>query len=192
MAPMRKFCVVLIFQLGALQVSFQAFFPFGTLTTISVVGAGVAKLVVFHRIIYSPYFLIPPVTPSNSSYLSHTDPCGFSDTAAGDEDLTCKFLSLPQSNRDLADLTIDLLTPTVYWPMVESSLGIVGACLPLLRPIFTDTRAKNIFSSLRTILSRPPSPSSSARTESLEYAKKEAGGIETPTTSHKFEEALMV
>lgn len=81
---------------------------------------------------------------------------------------------------------IDLLTPTVYWPMVESSLGIVGACLPLLRPIFTDTRAKNIFSSLRTMLSRPSSP------ESLEYAKAEAGGIETPPTPHKFEGPLMV
>lgn len=30
-----------------------------------------------------------------------------------------------------------LYTPTVYWPMVESSLGIVGACLPLLRPLFS-------------------------------------------------------
>ena len=31
---------------------------------------------------------------------------------------------------------VDLLTPTMYWPMVEASLGIVGACLPLMRPIF--------------------------------------------------------
>ena len=28
------------------------------------------------------------------------------------------------------------MTPTMYWPMVEASLGIVGACLPLMRPIF--------------------------------------------------------
>ena len=28
-------------------------------------------------------------------------------------------------------------TPLVYWPMIESSLGIVGACLPMLRPLFT-------------------------------------------------------
>ncbi|CAD6592794.1 MAG: hypothetical protein ASARMPRED_006723 [Alectoria sarmentosa] len=27
-------------------------------------------------------------------------------------------------------------TPIVYWAMVESSLGIVGACLPMLRPLF--------------------------------------------------------
>lgn len=30
-----------------------------------------------------------------------------------------------------------VFTPTVYWPMVESSLGIIGACLPLLRPLFS-------------------------------------------------------
>ncbi|KAK4692115.1 hypothetical protein P7C71_g5025, partial [Lecanoromycetidae sp. Uapishka_2] len=35
------------------------------------------------------------------------------------------------------DLTY-LLTPIVYWPMVESSLGIVGACLPSMRPVVTD------------------------------------------------------
>ena len=72
--------------------------------------------------------------------------------------------------------------------MVESSLGILGACLPLLRPILTDTRAKNMFSSLRNILSRS---SGSARTESLEDAKLEAGGMQTPQ-SHKFEEARIV
>lgn len=27
-------------------------------------------------------------------------------------------------------------TPLVYWPMVESSMGIIGACLPTLRPLF--------------------------------------------------------
>jgi len=31
-----------------------------------------------------------------------------------------------------------MFTPTVYWPMVESSLGIVGACLPLLKPIVSE------------------------------------------------------
>ena len=30
-----------------------------------------------------------------------------------------------------------MYTPLVYWPMIESSLGIVGACLPMLRPLFT-------------------------------------------------------
>lgn len=46
------------------------------------------------------------------------------------------------------DLTY-LLTPIVYWPMVESSLGIVGACLPSMRPVFTE----GFLSGLRSILS---------------------------------------
>ena len=74
----------------------------------------------------------------------------------------------------------DLLTPMVYWPMIESSLGIVGACLPLLRPIFTDTQASSIFSSLRTILSRSSSRSNSANVEAMVYAKMEAGGFGSP------------
>lgn len=28
-----------------------------------------------------------------------------------------------------------VLTPSVYWPLIESAIGIVGACLPLLRPL---------------------------------------------------------
>ena len=29
----------------------------------------------------------------------------------------------------------DILTPTLYWPMIEASLGVVGASLPTMRPI---------------------------------------------------------
>lgn len=75
--------------------------------------------------------------------------------------------------------------------MVESSLGIVGACLPLLRPIFTDTRAKSIFSSLRTMLSRSSSLSNSANAEAMEYVKMEAGGFQTPRV-HDLEKVEMV
>ena len=126
----------------------------------------------------------------------HTDPCKTCRHRRRRRRSHMYVFAVPTINRrtSLTPRT-DLLTPTVYWPMVESSLGIVGACLPLLRPIFTDTRAKNIFSSLRTLLSRPSSRSSSARTESLEYAKMEAGGTgtpQTPQTPHKFKEALMV
>ena len=66
--------------------------------------------------------------------------------------------------------------------MVESSLGIVGACLPLLRPIFTDQGAKGIFTSLWNMLSRSSSSSlsDSANVEGMKYAKMENGGI-----SHK-------
>lgn len=38
-------------------------------------------------------------------------------------------------NVGFADISY-MNTPLVYWPMVESSLGIVGACLPMLRPLF--------------------------------------------------------
>ena len=75
---------------------------------------------------------------------------------------------------------LDLLTPTVYWPMVESSLGVVGACLPLLRPIFTDTPARSIFWSLRTMLSLSSFRSNGANTPSLDYYKLEAGNTRTP------------
>ena len=85
----------------------------------------------------------------------------------------------------------DLLTPTIYWPMVESSLGIVGACLPLLRPILTDTGAKSIFSSLHTMLSRSSNRSNSANVEAVEYAKMEARGFQTPRV-HSFENVEMV
>ena len=44
-----------------------------------------------------------------------------------------------------------ILTPTVYWPMIESSLGIVGACLPLLRPLFTGATSKGFVRKLRNV-----------------------------------------
>lgn len=44
-----------------------------------------------------------------------------------------------------------ILTPTVYWPMIESSLGIVGACLPLLRPLFTGASSKGFMRKLRNV-----------------------------------------
>lgn len=30
----------------------------------------------------------------------------------------------------------------VYWAMIESSLGIVGACLPMFRPLFAGLSSK--------------------------------------------------
>lgn len=37
------------------------------------------------------------------------------------------------------------LSPINYWPIIESSLGIVGACLPLLRPIGHVYSLRNIY-----------------------------------------------
>lgn len=42
---------------------------------------------------------------------------------------------IEQTNGNNLDITF-IDTPLIYWPMIESSLGIVGACLPLLRPLF--------------------------------------------------------
>ena len=44
-----------------------------------------------------------------------------------------------------------MLTPTIYWPMIESSLGIVGACLPLMRPIIQKMSPQDVFRSFRRV-----------------------------------------
>lgn len=44
-------------------------------------------------------------------------------------------------------------TPFVYWPMVESSLGIIGACLPLLRPLFAGAKSHGFMRHLHTFKS---------------------------------------
>ena len=46
-----------------------------------------------------------------------------------------------------------MFTPTLYWPMVESSLGVVGACLPLLRPVFTHFPIERVRRSVQEIVS---------------------------------------
>ena len=48
---------------------------------------------------------------------------------------------------------LDIMTPTVYWPMVESSLGIVGASLPLLRPVLVELVEGKTFNSIRSLIS---------------------------------------
>ena len=64
--------------------------------------------------------------------------------------------------------------------MVESSLGIVGACLPLLRPIFTDTPARDTFSSLRAMMSLSSLRSNNAKTPSQDYDELESGSVRAP------------
>ena len=44
--------------------------------------------------------------------------------------------------------------PSALWFMVESSLGIVGACLPLLRPLFAGTSTKGFMRNMRTVAVR--------------------------------------
>ena len=57
---------------------------------------------------------------------------------------------IDETNTGSTDISY-LLTPTVYWPMIESSLGIVGACLPLLRPLFTGATTKGFVRKLREV-----------------------------------------
>ena len=60
---------------------------------------------------------------------------------------------------------LDVLTPTLYWPMVEASLGIVGACLPSMRPLWKkyipDGSLQRFWSqtSFRDLLIKHPPPS---------------------------------
>jgi hypothetical protein len=46
------------------------------------------------------------------------------------------------------------LTPIIYWPLIEASLGIVAACLPLLRPVLLPVKSAILRSkrSLRTLI----------------------------------------
>jgi hypothetical protein len=60
------------------------------------------------------------------------------------------FVALETSGDGPPDVTY-ILTPSIYWPMVESSLGIVGACLPLLRPLFPAASSTAFVRKLRSV-----------------------------------------
>ncbi|KAL8683460.1 MAG: hypothetical protein Q9186_000615 [Xanthomendoza sp. 1 TL-2023] len=45
----------------------------------------------------------------------------------------------------------DIQTPLVYWPMVESALGIIGACLPLMRPLFAGAVSRGFMRDLQSV-----------------------------------------
>ncbi|KAK3178291.1 hypothetical protein OEA41_000424 [Lepraria neglecta] len=67
------------------------------------------------------------------------------------------------------DLTY-LLTPTIYWPMVESSLGVVGACLPLMGPVFTRFSIDSVLRGIRSRFSLSSTRGNSSNKQS-EYVK---------------------
>jgi len=59
---------------------------------------------------------------------------------------------IQQTDGNNLDITF-IDTPLIYWPMVESSLGIVGACLPLLRPLFVGkSKAPVVVRQLRPVV----------------------------------------
>lgn len=43
-----------------------------------------------------------------------------------------------------------LQTPFVYWPMIESGVGIIGACLPLMRPLISGATSRGFMRNLRS------------------------------------------
>ena len=45
-------------------------------------------------------------------------------------------------------------TPALLWSFIESALGIVGACLPLLRPLFAGTSTKGFMRNMRSVAVR--------------------------------------
>ncbi|KAL8930017.1 MAG: hypothetical protein Q9172_000249 [Xanthocarpia lactea] len=51
---------------------------------------------------------------------------------------------------DMVDITY-VQTPIVYFPLVESSLGIVGACLPLMRPLFAGVTSRGFMRDLQSV-----------------------------------------
>lgn len=75
---------------------------------------------------------------------------GLLTAAAGAAKLVVFHFIAQETNNGAVDVTY-VLTPSIYWPMVESSLGIVGACLPLLRPLFPATSSTGFVRKLRSV-----------------------------------------
>lgn len=68
----------------------------------------------------------------------HQDPTLINFTAvdSGQVDMACTHLPPHfDSATRFPNSVLDILTPTLYWPMIEASLGVVGASLPTMRPI---------------------------------------------------------
>lgn len=79
---------------------------------------------------------------------------------------------IEQTNGDNLDITF-IETPLIYWPMVESSLGIIGACLPLLRPLFArNSKGPVIVRELRSIIIPAADEGEEAWRRDLESAEK--------------------
>ncbi len=73
-----------------------------------------------------------------------------------------------------------LETPFVYWPMVESSLGIIGACLPQMRPLFASAAFQPLLGNLEALYSstRKQIGSASARATRSSSREKSNAAIE--------------
>jgi hypothetical protein len=70
----------------------------------------------------------------------------------------------------LTYLLTDFLAPIIYWPVIEASLGIVAACLSLLRPIGPSIkqaflRSKRRLSTLVRVCSQESQSSSETKSD---------------------------
>ena len=81
----------------------------------------------------------------------------------------------------LTTVPADLQTPFVYWPMIESSLGIIGACLPLMRPLIAGAASHGFMRNLRTIETHSDGGSDTLWDHS-QMAKSTAGWNSTMST----------
>lgn len=52
------------------------------------------------------------------------------------------------------NIVLDSKAPGLYWTVVETCIGVVSACLPLLRPLLAGNTPHGIISILRSMISQ--------------------------------------
>ncbi|MCJ1420086.1 hypothetical protein MMC32_006443 [Xylographa parallela] len=83
----------------------------------------------------------------------------------------------------------DFLTPVLYWPMVESSLGLLGACLPTYRPLFAGVSLESVVASIRSIVSLQSLGSDRSRINSQYQRHDDETGSQSSTAGVVSKEA---
>ena len=76
--------------------------------------------------------------------------------------------------RNLTDCGLDFTTPVFAWSMIESSLAVVGANLPLLRPLLRriEHTCSRVGSSLPSLRSKCPASSTATDSSDVESEVK--------------------
>lgn len=65
-------------------------------------------------------------------------------------DVTCEFSCLIRATTPDSRVMLDVTAPAIYWTCVEGCLGVVSACLPVMRPLLSEQYYGNILRSLRS------------------------------------------
>ncbi|KAL8690522.1 MAG: hypothetical protein Q9218_004053 [Villophora microphyllina] len=77
---------------------------------------------------------------------------GFLTVGAGIAKLAIFYEMLHKIETDANAVDVTWLqTPMVYWPLVESTCGIIGACLPLMRPLFAGAASRGFMRDLQSV-----------------------------------------